>query len=40
VHAGLVKTALGEADQRSVKDLGTPIGIGRVYLGLGHRPRR
>jgi hypothetical protein len=37
VHAGLVKAALGEADQRSVKDLGTPIGIGRVYLGLGHR---
>jgi hypothetical protein len=34
MHAGLVKPALGEADQRSLKDLGTPIGIRRVYLGL------
>jgi hypothetical protein len=34
MHAGLVKPALGEADQGSVKDLGTPICIGRVYLGL------
>jgi hypothetical protein len=34
MHAGLVKPAFGEADQGSLKDLSTPIGIGRVYLGL------
>jgi len=34
VHAGLVKPAFGEADQRSFKDLGTPIRVRRVYLGL------
>jgi hypothetical protein len=34
MHAGLVKPALSEADQGGVKDLGTPIRIGRVYLGL------
>jgi hypothetical protein len=34
MHAGLMKPALGEADQGSLKDLGPPIGIGRVYLGL------
>jgi hypothetical protein len=34
MHAGLVKAALAEADKGSLKDLGTPIGIGRVYLGM------
>jgi hypothetical protein len=34
MHAGLVKPALGEADYGSLKDLGTPIANGRVYLGL------
>ena len=34
MHAGLVKPAFGEADYGSLKDLGTPIPIGRVYLGL------
>jgi hypothetical protein len=34
MHAGLVKPALGEADQGRLKDLGTPIAIGRVYLGM------
>jgi hypothetical protein len=34
MHAGLVKPTLGEADQGGLKDLGAPIGIGRVYLGL------
>jgi len=30
----LVKTTLGETDQGCLKDLGTPIAVGRVYLGL------
>jgi hypothetical protein len=29
-----VKPALGEADQSGFKDLGTPIAVGRICLGL------
>ena len=34
VHAGLVKSAFGKADESGIKDLGTSIWIGRFYLGL------
>jgi hypothetical protein len=37
VHAGLVKSAFGKADQSGIEDLGATIGIGRFYLGLRHR---
>src|SRR5436190_17455216 len=37
VHAGLVKSPLGKANQSGIKDLGTSIGIGRFYLGLRHK---
>jgi hypothetical protein len=36
VHAGLVKAALGEADQGGIEDLGAPVGT-RFHLGLRHR---
>src|SRR6516165_5445729 len=36
VHAGLVKTALGEANKSCIEDLATPIGSG-ICLGLWHR---
>ena len=36
VHAGLVKTALGEANKSCIKDLATPI-RNRICLGLWHR---
>src|SRR6516162_9087545 len=35
VHAGLVKSAFGKADQSGIKDLGTSIGNG-ICLGLRH----
>ena len=36
VHAGLMKTALGEANKGCIEDLTTPI-WSRICLGLGHR---
>ncbi len=39
VHAGLVKAALGEANEGSIEDLGAPI-EGRFKLGLGHGSKR
>jgi len=34
VHAGLMKSAFGKADNSGIKDLGRSIRIGRFLLGL------
>ena len=39
VHAGLVKTALGEANKGCIQNLGTPI-WNRICVGLRHRSEK
>src|SRR5439155_12050176 len=39
VHAGLVKSSLGEANERGIENLGASIGA-RFYLGLGHKVKK